>query len=373
MPTTCTSAGEDASPAQPLALPWFQEVALVALTVGIAALGAGVFQALHLPAAFLTGSATSVVIALLAGVPVRLPDRIRLVFFAILVTAMGAGITPEAVAQLLAAPIAMIGLVLVIAATTASSTLTLMWLGGWDRMTALCGSIPGNLPLVLSVAMESGARMDRVVVGQSIRLFIMLALIPLVLSGGEETHLVMPPHTGFDVALTLVVAMVSMAVAKVIRLPSAAIVGPLIGGAAVSMSGAAQIAIPDWLAELSLMMVGISVALRLEGARRSGMLRMVLASVAAFVASVSSAIALAVLFSMLLAMPLGTVFIAFAPGGLDAMIALAFLLSYDVAFVAIMHTSRMILLSLTVPTFVAILGRRGWGPPADGERGRTER
>jgi len=170
-----------------------------------------------------------------------------------------------------------------------------------------------------------------------------------------------------------VVAMVSMAVAKVIRLPSAAIVGPLIGGAAVSMSGAAQIAIPDWLAELSLMMVGISVALRLEGARRSGMLRMVLASVAAFVASVSSAIALAVLFSMLLAMPLGTVFIAFAPGGLDAMIALAFLLSYDVAFVAIMHTSRMILLSLTVPTFVAILGRRGWGPPADGERGRTER
>lgn len=365
MPTTCPTAGEEAAPARPGARAWVQEAALVALTVGIAALGAGLFKVLHLPAAFLTGSATSVVIALLAGVPVRLPDRIRMIFFAVLVTAMGAGVTPEAIAQLLAAPVAMVGLVLVIAATTAASAVTLVWLGGWDRMTALCGSIPGNLPLVLSVAMESGARMDRVVVSQSVRLFILLALIPLVLSGGEETHLVMPPHTALDVAFTLVVTMVSLAAATLVRLPSAAIVGPLIGGAAVSMSGVGQIAIPGWLAEFSLMMVGTSVALRLEGARREGMFRMVLAAVAAFVASVSASIGMAMLFALLLAMPLGTVFIAFAPGGLDAMIALAFLLSYDVAFVAIMHTSRMIILSLTIPTLVAILGRRGWGADRD--------
>jgi len=67
----------------------------------------------------------------------------------------------------------------------------------------------------------------------------------------------------------VVVAMVSMAVAKVIRLPSAAIVGLLIGGAAVSMSGAAQIAIPDWLAELSLMTTEKTEALAASAAALS--------------------------------------------------------------------------------------------------------
>ncbi len=335
-------------------------LAITALTVGIGAVGALVFHFFGMPAAFLTGSAAAVVLALLAGVPVALPNPVRAGSFAVLGTVMGSSISLAALEQLVTAPVALIGLLLVIVGTSAASAAVLYWLGGWDKLSALCGSIPGNLPLVLAVATDGGARMDRVVMAQSLRLFILVALIPFAFGGSENSTLEMaPPDTSLlDVVVTLALTAAAVAVATAVRLPAAAIMGPLIAGAALSISGLARVAIPDWMAALALVMLGTSVALRFNGVQRDGLARMFLASFGAVVAAASVSLALAVVFAELLHRPVGTVFFAYAPGGIDTMIALSFLLNYDVAFVALIHTARMIVLALTLPPIIAMLGRR---------------
>ncbi|UOM35156.1 AbrB family transcriptional regulator [Acuticoccus sp. I52.16.1] len=335
-------------------------VAVALLTVGIGTFGALVFHAFGMPAAFLTGSAAAVAVALVAGVPVTLPNAVRSGSFSVLGTVMGSSISLAALEQLVTAPVALIGLVLVVVGTSAASAAVLYWLGGWDRLSALCGSIPGNLPLVLAVSTEGGARMDRVVMAQSLRLFILVALIPFVFGGSDASDLEMAPDdiAAFDVAFTLALTAGAVALAYVARIPAPALMGPLIAGAAMSVTGLARVAIPDWMAAFALVMLGTSVALRFRGVQREGLARMFVASLGAFVAAASVSLVLAVAFAAILARPVGTVFFAYAPGGIDTMIALSFLLNYDVAFVALIHTARMILLSLSLPPVIALLGRR---------------
>ena len=340
------------------------------LAVAVGAAGAGLFHVLGMPAAFLTGSAAAVVVALLVGLPVELPNAVRTGSFSVLGTVMGASISIEALQQLATAPVALVGLVIVIAGTSAASAATLYFLGGWDRLTALCGSIPGNLPLVLAVSMQSGARMERVVMAQSMRLFILVALIPFAFGGGGESGALKmaPPDYGVvDVLFTLALTAAAVWLAAVARIPAPALMGPLIAGATMSLTGWHIVAIPPWMAAFALIMLGTSVALRFRGLEREGLIRMFGACVAAFIAAATTAFLTALVFAAILGRPVATLFLAFAPGGIDTMIALSFLLHHDVAFVALIHTARMIVLSLSLPAIVAWLGRR-WGTHRPTER-----
>jgi hypothetical protein len=61
------------------------------------------------------------------------------------------------------------------------------------------------------------------------------------------------------------------------------------------------------------------------------------------------------LVSWLLSMAYGQVFVAFAPGGVEAMAAMALALNYDPAFVAVHHIYRIIMLILALPLFLKIM------------------
>lgn len=348
-------------PTQPKrATGWPSEAAWIALTLGIGAVGGLAFLAVGVPAALLTGSAVAIALCVLAGVPLRLPDRVRAPAFSVLGMLMGSSITPEALEQLAAVPLALIGLAILVFSATAVSFVVLRRVGGWDPLSALCGSIPGSMALVLAVSLESGARMDRVIMSQSIRLFILVTLIPFVLGGEEASamRVAAGPFTPLEIVSTLALTAAAAGAATLLRVPAPMIIGPLVGGAVLSGSGLATIAVPPWMAAFAFLMVGASVALRFKHVRREGLWRLLVASFASFVAATLVALVVSAVFAMLLEVPLGAAFLAFAPGGLDAMIALSFLLHYDVAFTAIIHTARLILLGLTVPVMVSALARR---------------
>jgi len=76
--------------------------------------------------------------------------------------------------------------------------------------------------------------------------------------------------------------------------------------------------------------------------------------------TVSSAFAVAAAF--LLALPVGDVVIAYAPGALEAMSTLAFALNLDPAYVGTHHIARLIFVSLMMPIVVHAIRRRGASP-----------
>lgn len=347
-----------------------ERVRAATITLAVAAAGSLAFAFLSVPAAFLTGSAVAVTIySAVLRRKALLPDPLRNATFALLGMMMGAGITPDALSELSTLPVALVGLVLVIVGATAASYVVLRRIAGWDRLTSLMGSIPGHFSLVMIVAMDNDASVERVVMAQAFRLFMLVTLIPLVLGGSDAANMRMVSMEGatvFDVALTIAIALAAMVAAQRLRLPAPALMGPMLVGTALSGSGLLTIAIPPFLAAAAFVLLGASVGTRFTGVRPSGLPRMLVASFASFVVAVAVAIAIAAGVAAVMGLPLGAVFLAYAPGGLDAMIALTFLLGFDVAFVAVLHTARMILLGFSVPLVIPLLRRRLGDPRREG-------
>ena len=61
----------------------------------------------------------------------------------------------------------------------------------------------------------------------------------------------------------------------------------------------------------------------------------------------------------ILHLPFGQVWVSYAPGGVEAMAAMALSLGYDSAFVATHHIFRIILLFLVLPFLLQFVSRNG--------------
>ena len=333
----------------------------VAITLATGAVGAFLFYVIGAPAAFLTGSAIAITIAVAAGLPTAMPNGLRQPAFAILGVMMGAGVQPDSLAALTKVPVALVGLALTVAGATFASYYVMRRFGRWDRVTALCGSIPGALQVTLAVAFDSGARMERVVIAQAQRLIILVVLVPVLFGGSDApaVRAISPPGgTLWDVLFSVAIAIGSAVVGNWLRIPSATMVAPLCVAAVLSGSGLVTFDVPWWLSGAAFIVLGGSVATRFSGVKRAEVLPILTLSLGAFAAAFMVTLVIAIGFSALVDESIGTLFVSYSPGGADAMIALAFLLHYDVAFVAVLHVTRLIFLSVTAPVVLARLVRR---------------
>ncbi|MEO1102282.1 MAG: AbrB family transcriptional regulator [Pseudomonadota bacterium] len=333
----------------------------VAITLSAGMAGALVFYWIGAPAAFLVGSAVAVTGAVAARLPTSLPAALRDPALAILGVMMGAGVHPEALGALATIPLAVLGLILAITGATVASYVVLRQVGRWDPVTALCGSIPGALQVTMATAIEAGARMDRVVMAQALRLLILVSLVPLVFGGGDAPSIRTFSPPGADtltVLVSVVIGVGSGYLGKLVKIPSAILIVPLCVSAILSTTGLVTIAIPTWLAAIAFVVLGASVAQRFDGMAGADILPALRISLLAFVAAFAAAVLVAAAFRPLLGEPLGAVFLAYAPGGVDAMIVLAFLLKFDVSFVAVLHVTRLLALSVGAPLVVAYVRRR---------------
>jgi membrane AbrB-like protein len=274
---------------------------------------------------------------------------------------MGAGITPEGLSAFRTLPVAILGLAVVVAIATAASYAVLRRVGRLAPLEAFFGSVPGHFSLVMALCVERGARVEQVLVPQVTRLLILVAIVPFIL-GGQGSSTIRAPSaaasTTADFALTMAIAVASSLLAVRLRIPAPVILGPMITSAVLSGTGLVVIAVPEWLAAVAFTVLGASIGARFAGVRRDGLRRMAIAALASFVAAFSAAMAASIVVAALIERPLGAVFLGYAPGGLEAMIALSFLLGYDVAFVAVLHTARMILLSVAIPLAATAIQRR---------------
>jgi hypothetical protein len=293
--------------------------------------------------------------------PTALPNPVRDASFAMLGMMMGTGVTPEALADLTRLPVAIAGLCVVLFGATVASFVVLRRMAGFDRLDAFLGSAPGHFSLVMALSVERGARVERVIVPQVLRLFILIVLVPFLLGGPESATLRASPAVEFgpaDVALTVAIAVVSAVAGVLLRIPAGVLIGPMVASAVLSGTGALQIAVPLWMGAAAFIVLGASIGRRFSSVRRDGLKRMLVASLASFVAASAVAVAASVAVAWLIDASVGAMFLGYAPGGLDAMIALSYLLGYDVALVALLHSARMIILGAAIPLALPFVERR---------------
>lgn len=159
---------------------------IAARTLVLGAAGGGLFSLAGLPLPWLTGPITVIAVLAIAGVSVELPDWFRPVVFIMLGIIIGSRVDQRMVADLARWPLSLGLLVLYVPVAIATMYAYFRLVARADPNTELVSSSPGSLSYVLAYAADSGADMRRVVITQSVRLGILVLLLPMALTQAAQ-------------------------------------------------------------------------------------------------------------------------------------------------------------------------------------------
>ncbi len=346
-------------------------------TLVLAFAGGGLFAWLGMPAGWLSGALVATAVAALLGAPVGVEKTTRLCIYIILGTSMGSSITPDTLKGVTTWPVTMSVLVASVPVMMVAVIAYLEKVAGWDRRSAFFAAAPGALSTVLIMAESSGADTRRVVFGQSLRLFVLVALLPAAMGGlGHQPagtlpiNPVVPDLTSFF--LSLGVGIASGLLAERMRFPGGAMVGSMLASGIVHGAGLIEGRLPDLFLIVGFVVLGANTGSRFAGTRLETLRRFLVDSLAALLIATVVALAFAVLGSWLANEPLPKVLVAYVPGALEAMTIMAFVLGIDPAFVAAHHLTRFLGLALLIPVLARVFFGRAEIPSENVELDKTE-
>lgn len=339
--------------------PDVHELASALPTLAVAACGALAATAIGFPAPFLTGPAAAVAIANLAGLSCRLPNVLAATALVLIGMNIGAGVTPEVFETARRWPFSFVMLALSLVAIMSGSSLWLRRSRGYDRATALLTSAPGHLTFVMGLSTETNADIRRVALVQTLRVLTLTLIVPIFVSlFGAAPSTAAADITVMSPAVIVVVFLLSVAIGRGLRklkVPAALLIGAMLVSTAGHLTGIVEGAMPGWLAVPAFLIMGAMIGARFSGVTPAMLKQSLFAGVGVTVIAMTLAGMCAVVVIGMFDLPAGQVLIAFMPGGVEAMIAMAVILDADPTFVAAHHVARLFMLTFLVPL---MLGRQ---------------
>lgn len=331
----------------------FPEFRSFLLTVVIAVAGAAAAYLVAFPAPFLVGPAVAVTIGGLAGLRLRIPVKVRNASFVIVGLSMGTGLTPEVFVAARTWPLSFAMVPVAVVLLLWVATWVLQRFFGYDRTTAVLAASPGHLSFVMSLAAETRSDLLAVGVIQSVRVLALTLTVPLIVdvleleSTGPLIALpslgLVPLVASFCVALLLGLLLLRW------RVPAALLLGGLIASGATHLTGMVEGQMPNWIMVPTYILLGAMIGSRFSGASLKAMrVAFVAGGVVTVVVVVLAALIAALVFSVA-AVPLDAALIAFAPGGLETMAAMAVMLNAQPTYVGAHHVLRLLILSGLMP------------------------
>lgn len=332
---------------------------LFGLAVGLAGGTAAFYAGLPLP--WLTGSLLAVAIAAISGLPVAGPLWAMPPAYVAMGASAGAGVTPEVLGQIHNWPLSLAILFVTFSLGSWISFRILRW-RGWDSDTALLSSLPGALSIITAVAIERGADVQKVAVVQTFRVFILVLFLPILVL--PDTPGRMPAPTSLaDIALLVAVSALAGFAAARLRVPGGWIVGALIASAFLHGAAASRALMPPIATNAALVCLGTVIGSRFADVSRRALAATIGMGLATFAAAMLIAVGGAFLVATATGMDFILPLLAFAPGGLDVMVAVATVLNLDPAYVALHHVLRFLAISLSLPYLLSRLRKGSRGAP----------
>ncbi len=330
----------------------FPEIRVFALTAFIAAAGALAAYMLLLPAPFLIGPALAVTIGGLSGLALNVPYTVRNACFVVVGLSMGTGLTPEVFVAARTWPLSFLMVPVALVVLLHSATWILQRFFGYDRVTALLAASPGHLSFVLSLAADTKSDLMAVGVIQSVRVLALTLTVPLIvdLLGLDA---VLPASTVHMDAIPLAASFAAALLFGYFllrwRVPAALLVGGMIASGSTHLTGIVVGDIPPWIMVPTYVLLGGMIGSRFSGASLRAMRTAFIAGGVVTVVVVAMAAAIAAFVSYMTAVPLDAALIAFAPGGLETMAAMAVMLNAQPTYVGAHHVLRLLILSGLMP------------------------
>lgn len=318
-------------------------------SLAVGAVGGSLFQLTGLPLAWMLGPLIANLLVSSQGVKVAVPEPLRNVFLAIMGMVLGSQVTPQLAHRVLDWPISATLLLLGVAASTAVAA---AWYRrcGFDPVSAWFGASPGAMTAMILLGEKCGGDPQRIAVAQSLRIILVILFLPPLFwayEGGGES--IGPVHSSLEQGWMLFLIPLILPLGRWLRIPSSALLAPLLVAALLSGFDMASLALPGWGMNLMLWVLGSAIGSRFLGMTRQLFGRYLWqAGVATLLALLVLAL-FAELIHQLLGVGRDVALLALAPGGIGEMAILAVALNIDPVFVAFHHLLRMVTLMIVAP------------------------
>jgi membrane AbrB-like protein len=334
-----------------------------ALTV-IGLIGGGAALYLGAPMPFLMGglmlsACLTIAIYMRTGREVWYPQPLRRSFVAVIGVMIGASFSPAFFYVLPTLWLSMSVMILFVVITHAMNYQILRRLGGYDRVTALFGGMPGGLVEAVTMGEAAGGDAKTLSVQHFARIVIVVMIVPLLffLWSGQTVgsaagqSLAAEGYGLHDLGFVAVIAAAGLWLGPRIRLPAGHLMGPLLLSAIAHASGAFELSSPVWLLATAQLVVGVGLGALFAGATGQQLMRAFgfAAVMVGLMLVVSMGFALTL--SHWTGLPIDALFISFAPGGVTEMGLIALSLGVSPVIVAAHHLVRIIL-TVSVTNFV---------------------
>jgi len=340
---------------------WINPALALALCAGAGATCAW----LRMPLPWMIGPLVAMAACNFAGVGLRAARGGREVGQVVIGSALGLYFTPVVAREVLSYwPLLLAG---------ALFAVLLGALGGWilrratgvDATTAFFASVPGGAAEMTLLGERYGARADRVALAQSLRILVVVIVVPFALtySGAHGTDLYqlapLPLHWE-RLAMLLAIGAAAGALLARLGMANAFMFGPLAVAIALTLGEVQLSSLPSELSNAAQVLLGCTLGARFERHSLQSAPRYVFG----VLASVAAVIVVAALFAFLMAalsgLPAPTLVLAMAPGGIAEMCVTAKVLQLGVPLVTAAQVARVLVLLVSAGPGFHMLRRSRW-------------
>jgi hypothetical protein len=331
-------------------------------TLAIGSAGGALFLWANLPGGLISGAMVAVGAAAIAGRPLSLPPILTQAVLLLLGISLGSLVSRQLLQHMGTYPLTVGLLALATFCSTLGSSLYLQRMHGWDRTSAFLAASPGALSQITMLAIERGADVSAIAVVQTMRVIILTAALPLLLTltGLAPSS---PPAASTAIASPFELAgliAASVAVALLLRLmkfPASWMFGAMIGSSVLHGTGLVEGGLPPSIRGIALIGIGALIGTRFARMKVSVLLSHVNAALASFAIAIAISAAFVAVIVLSTHVGFADTVVAFAPGAMDAMLALALTLHIDPIFVGAHHLSRFVFVTIATPGIIHLFGR----------------
>jgi uncharacterized protein len=328
-------------------------------TFAVATAGAAAFVLAGLPLPLLLGPMAACLVAALAGARMQDAGTLGTFMRTFLGVAVGASLTPAALAHLpdFALSLLFVPLFIVVIGAVGYPLFRLVF--GFNHPTAWYAAMPGGLQDMLVFGEEAGGDVRALSLIHATRVLVIVTAAPLIMTAYWGIDLTQAPGTPaaetdpLQIVLMVVAGLAGWKIAARVGLFGASILGPLILTAALSLAGIITTRPPAEIIWAAQFFIGIAVGVKYSGITwRELRIDVGAGVVYALLLAAISLMFFEVIYLAGLA-PALDAFLAFLPGGQAEMVIIAIIAGADLAYVVSHHLLRIILVILLAP----IVGR----------------
>ncbi|HGH6026576.1 TPA: AbrB family transcriptional regulator [Vibrio mimicus] len=316
------------------------------IVIATVAAGAGTLLSIPLSEMFIAAGLI-IVLHKKRFLTIHTPKWLLLFVQIVLGISVGATISLTELGTTLTVPV-IVGLVCCLTLQIISSYLWLTKREGWTPFESLLGAVPGAMAAILVISESSQKPSTKVVYSHSVRLMILTLLALLISNSAPDAVSVDGSLTAYAWLIFFTLALVSLLLGKastLLGIPAPYMLAALLVTASFnSFSTGIEMQLPKWMVLFATALLGILIGSRIADTTLREAMAYSRAGFMVTMIGLLVAVGVSGVFSILLDKSWVVLLLAWVPGSVEAMTAVALLLGMEPAFVMINHALRLLLL-----------------------------